>query len=326
MRSSTPSVSATPIYSVLANQSFFNYSYGQFAGVVPNSWSYANGQLFLNSPNADPRTDGLLYTGVVREDLIYSNYKSHLVFQNLVVDESARLDDNGGYGVRVMGSTDVQLIGVEAYHAGKHNFGVINSTGFIGTNLVAAYAAPGQAGSGGASAYVSYGDTSTGLLSQTSEWHNIVATSMDDPQDNTVYQAFVDHGATLSSLWVDGLQSSGAPVDISNTDNTSAAVKMTRGTIQNARLELDGDGLLLDGTTLTGPQASIDLTSSDTTLQNVVIYGSNLAGAWYQTALLSRGNNNTLRFSTIYVDPNAGFQSASRSPTAAPTSICTPTR
>ena len=258
--------SAAPIYSVLANQTFFYYTNGNAAASVPNGWSYSNGQLFINSPAADPRTDGLLYTGVVRDDVVYSNYKNHLVFNNLVVDESARLDDNGGYGFRVMGSTDVQVTNCEAYHAGKHNFGVINSTQFVGTNLVAAYAAPGQGGSGGASAYVSYGDTSTGLLSQTSEWHNIVASNMDDPQENTVYQAFVDHGATLSSLWVDGLQSSGASVDISNGDNLAATVKMTGGSIQNARLELDGGGLLVDGTVLTGPQASIDVTGSNSTL------------------------------------------------------------
>ncbi|MGI4829554.1 MAG: Ig-like domain repeat protein [Janthinobacterium lividum] len=298
--------SGVQLYSVLANQSFFNYSFGQFAGAVSNSFSFSNGQLFINSPNADPRSDGLLYTAVVRDDVVYSNYQSHLVFQNLVTDESARYDDNGGYGFRIMGSTDVQVLDCEAYHAGKHNFGVINSTQFIGRDLAAAYAAPGQQASGGASAYVSYGDSSTGMLSQTSEWHNISATNMDDPQDNTVYQAFLDHGATLTSLWVDGLQSSGAPVVVSNSDNTSATTKMTGGVIQNARLELDGDNLLVDGTELTGTQATIDVTSSDTTLQNLVMYGTNLGSAWYQTALLSRGTNNTLRFSTIYMDPGAG--------------------
>lgn len=300
--------SATPLYSVLANQGFFNYSYGQYAGAVANAWSYSNGQLFLNSPGADPRTDGLLYTAVVRDDVVYSNYQSHLVFQNLITDESARYDDNGGYGFRIMGSTDVQVNGCEAYHAGKHHFGVINSTQFVGRNLVAAYAAPGQGGSGSASAYVSYGDNSTGLLSQTSEWHNISAANLEDPQENTVYEAFVNHGATISSLWLDGLQSSGGGVVVSNSDNTAASTKMTGGVIQNARLELDGDGLLVDGTELTGPQATIDMTSSDTTLQNLVLYGTNLAGAWYQTALLSRGTNNTLRFSTIYLAPTAGWE------------------
>ncbi len=299
-----------PLYAALVNHSFFDVSLGRYAGDVPNSWSFDNGQLAINSPNADPRTDGLVYTAVVRDDVIYSNYQSHLVFQNLVTDESARYDDNGGYGVRIMGSTDVQLLGCEAYHAGKHHFGVINSTQFVGRDLTAAYAAPGQQYSGGASAYVSYGDSSTGMFSQTSEWHNISASNMGDGQDNTVYQAFLDHGSTLSSLWVDGLQSSGAPVVLSNSDNTAATMKMTGGVIQNARLELDGDNLLVDGTELTGPQATVDVTSSDTTLQNLVMYGTNLGSAWYQTALLSRGTNNTLRFSTISMDPAAGTNTA----------------
>ena len=302
--------SAIPLYAALVNHSFFIVSLGRYAGDVPNSWSFNNGQLDINSPNTDPRTNGLVYTAVVRDDVIYSNYQNHLIFQNLVTDESARYDDNGGYGVRVMGSTDVQLLGCEAYHAGKHNFGVINSTQFVGRDLTAAYAAPGQQYSGGASAYVSYGDSSTGMFSQTSEWHNISASNMDDPQDNTVYQAFLDHGNTLTSLWVDGLQSSGAPAVLSNSDNTAATMKMTGGVIQNARLELDGDNLLVDGTELTGSQATIDVTSSDTTLQNLVMYGTNLGSAWYQTALLSRGTNNTLRFSTIYMDPAAGSNTA----------------
>ena len=146
---------ATPVYAVLVNHGFLNYSFGQYAGNVAGSWSYDGRNVYVNSPNSDPRYDGNAYTAVERDDVVYSNYQSHLVFSNLVVDESARYDDNGGYGFRVMGSTDVQVTGCEAYHAGKHHFGVINSTGFVGRDLVAAYAAPGQQGTGGDWAYVS---------------------------------------------------------------------------------------------------------------------------------------------------------------------------
>ncbi len=299
----------TPVYSVLANHAFFNYSNGQYAGNVAGSWSYDGTNLYINSPSANPITDGEVYTAVERDDVIYSNYQSHLVFTNLVADESARLDDNGGYGFRIMGSTDVQLNGCEAFRAGKHNFGVINSTQFIGSNLIAAYAAPGQ-GAGNASAYVSYGDTSTGLLSQTSAWHNIIAAHMEDPQDSTIYNAFVNHGATLTNLLVDHLTSYGAAVDLSNSENFAETVVMTGGLIQNARLETDGTGLLVDGLELTGPQATIDVTSSNTTLQNLLMYGTNLGSAWYQTAILSRGMNNVLRFSTIVMDPTSGTNTA----------------
>ncbi len=295
---------ATPVYSVLVNHAFFNYSFGQPASTVPGSWFYDGTQITINSPNSDPRYNGSVYTAVQRDDVIYSNYQNHLVFNNLVADESARYDDNGGYGFRIMGSQDVLVTNCEAYHAGKHHFGVINSTQFIGTNLNAAYAAPGQEASGGASAYVSYGDTSTGLYAQTSEWHNVAASNMGDPQDNTVYYTFITHGATITSLWLDHVQSNGANVSFTNEDNPSAAEKITGGVIQNARLELGGSGILVDGLELNGPQATIDIAASNTTLQNILMYGTNLGSAWYQTAILSRESGNILRFSTIVMDPN----------------------
>ncbi len=44
-----------------------------------------------------------------------------------------------------------------------------------------------------------YDDTSTGLFSQTSAWHNILTEHMEDPQDSTIYNAFVDHGVMLTN-------------------------------------------------------------------------------------------------------------------------------
>jgi hypothetical protein len=293
-------------YSVLVDHGFFDYAFGQPATNFNHSWSYGGGQIMINSPDSDPRYDGRQYTAVLRDDVVYSNYQSHLVFSNLVVDESARYDDNGGYGFRVMGGQDVLIADCEAYHAGKHHFGVINSTQFVGRNLTAAYAAPGQQSSGGASAYVSYGDTSTGLFAQTSEWHNVTASHMEDPQENSIYYAFLDHGATITSILLDHLQSYGAGVSLSNQDNLAAKATMTGGLIQNARLELEGVNILADGVELSGPLASIDVNGSNTVMQNMLIHGTNMGSAWYQTAILSRGTNNTLRFSTIDMDPASG--------------------
>ena len=53
-----------PVYSVLANQNFFNYSFGQPAYNVAGSWSDIGGQLLINSPTSDPRYDGRVYSAV----------------------------------------------------------------------------------------------------------------------------------------------------------------------------------------------------------------------------------------------------------------------
>ena len=75
--------------------------------------------------------------------------------------------------------------------------------------------------------------------------------------------------------------------------------------VQNARLEVYGQGVVVDGMRLTGRNATIDLVGSHLTLQNMIVDGVNLGTQWYQSALVSRGSDNTLRFSTIAVDPDA---------------------
>jgi len=54
--------------------------------------------------------------------------KNNLIFRNFQLDESA--DAANGYGVRVMGSANVTVEDCDAYRAGRHHFGTINSTGF----------------------------------------------------------------------------------------------------------------------------------------------------------------------------------------------------
>ena len=110
-------------------------------------WTWAAGVL-----KAKPGT----YSACVRVDPVHSNGKDHLVFRQLIADESADVRD--GYGFRVMGSNDVRLEHCEAYRAGRHHFGVINSTNFVGQNLKAAQALP--AIPGGATFYVSFSDAS----------------------------------------------------------------------------------------------------------------------------------------------------------------------
>lgn len=291
----------TPVLAALVDHKFLYYKKG-LELPQPLFWSFREATLTINSPHSDPRVDGKLYTAVIREDVIYSNYKNHLVFYNLAADESAAPD--GGYAFRIMGSQDVVMDHCEAYRAGKHHFGVINSTRVIGRNLYAAWAMPGL-GHGGAIAYVSYGDATSTLPDQTSEWHKCVWDHPEDPQDKDSYFSFYCHGAKLTSVLVDKMISLGGNFSIAAEENSGTTVLVRGGLVQNARVEVYGRNIVFDGMRITGPHATLDMIGSELTFQNMIIDGTNLGNSWYQSAIVSRGTGNTLRFSTVAVDPHA---------------------
>jgi hypothetical protein len=293
---------ATPVLAVLVDHVFLYSANGHNVTSMADSWSYMDGTLKINSRSSDPRVDRRLYTAVVRQDVVYSNYMSNLVFRNLVVDESAAAD--GGYGFRIMGSRNVIVEQCEAYRAGRHHFGVINSTGFVGRNLYAAWAMPGL-GHGGAIAYVSYGDATSHLPNQISEWHNCVWDHPEDPQDHDNYYAFYCHGTKITSVLVDNVSSLGGNFSVSNQESQGTKIMVRGGLVQNARVEAYGEGIQFDGMHLVGPRASLDMAGKNLLFQNMIIEGTNLGNDWYQSAIVSRGTGNTLRFSTVFLDPRA---------------------
>lgn len=99
----------------------------------PGFWAWLSGTLYVNTGGVDPRTDPRPWTATVRDDMVYCNQQAHLIFRNLIVDETAR--DDAGYGFRVWKSENILLEDCEAYRCGKHHFGVINSNGFVGRRL-----------------------------------------------------------------------------------------------------------------------------------------------------------------------------------------------
>jgi hypothetical protein len=301
---------SSEVYSVLANQTFLLFPQGQPAQNLAGSWSFANGNLTINSINSDPRTDGKIYEAVVREDVIATNAQKHILIQNLVSDETARY--GGGYAFRIEQSEDVVINNCEAYRAGKHHFGVINSTGFVGKNLYAAFAMPGQHWQPGdsASAFVSYGDQ-TGVAMQTSEWNNTVWEHAEDPQSaGNNYYAFFTHGPNIGSVKIRNMVSRQGNLSISNGDSPSATVSLSGGWIDNGRLEVDGSGIVVDGIHISGENGTIDFIGHNLTLQNSLIEGTNLGAQWYQTAIAIRGSNNTIRFNTVVLASNAPTSNA----------------
>jgi len=170
---------AKPIFygsDVLANASFVgaggnNYTYnipnlpaGQIFVLLDNQF-LGDGPAQYNSPTltiaspTNPQTDGRLYTVCVRGNVIFSHFQSHLVFRNLVVDETAGEIASGGvqgYGVRIEGSIDVVVEDCDALHCGRHNFASINSDQITFRGCHAEFVAPQMAG--GNTLYVTYCD------------------------------------------------------------------------------------------------------------------------------------------------------------------------
>ncbi|MHC5540116.1 hypothetical protein ACYOEI_18000 [Singulisphaera rosea] len=189
----------------------------------PRSWCPTRGRLHLNPGSVDPRHDPRTFTAVVREDLVHTNGKDHLTFRDLVVDETARFDS--GYGFRVFGSSGIRLERCEAYRCGKHHFGIINSTGFVGEDLLASRTMPDQ-GVGGASAFITYSERSR--KGDTSHYRRCVAEHPEDTGTGGRYPAFVTHGEGIGSIVPEDLTSRLGDVSLGNS-KSGAEIRVKGG-------------------------------------------------------------------------------------------------
>ena len=265
----------------------------------PGSWFFRDGLLHLNTGGVDPRTDPRPYTAVVREDVVSTDGKDHLTFRDLVVDETARFDS--GYGFRVQGSSGVRLEGCEAYRCGKHHFGVINSTGFVGVGLFAAFAMPDQ-GVGGASAFVSYSERTR--RGDTSHYLRCTVEHMEDAGTGGRYPTFVTHGEGIGSILLEELTSRGGDISLGNQES-GAEVRVKGGRIEDAVLGVHGKKIVVDGMTVVGEHAGVTLEGEENVLQNMLITGCNPGFTGYQAAITEGGKANTIRFCTVVMDSRA---------------------
>jgi len=254
-----------------------------------------NGQLFVNAGTG--LTNQYITLGF-RQDAIYNNYQSNLIFRNLNAAETAA--DNQGYGIRVENGSNVTILNSTVTNAGKHSVGVIDSTGVAVTNVVANFNQP-QLGFGGASAFVSYADSVTGPLSvnDTSVYTNDSYTNPNGP-----YAAFISHGGPnggIASIALNNMTSVspvGAGSAIYNT-SPSEVVTISGGTFAGGT-ELDTNNSIINGATFTGPYATVELNGTHTVVQNSTFngplsgYGGNQFGA-----VLDSGTNNTIRFNVV---------------------------
>lgn len=261
---------------------------------IPSVW--AAGKLTITS-STDPRSDGKVYTACLRGNVLFSNRRNHLVFKNLIVDETAGQLTDGvvqGYGIRIEGSTDVLLESCQALRCGRHNFAVINSTGFVGRHLISSGAVPQMPGDN--TAFVSYADAGAPVAKCSSEWDDIKADHLDNGRGGQ-YLTFVSHGDNQ------GL------ITLENSELTNKASFMSGPVIvkhttlrANASIENWGKGVLIDSVTLLDSSA-IDQWGSGGTIQNCVAHLTPTGGGptGYGAAIVCRdkANNNVIRFNTL---------------------------
>lgn len=256
------------------------------AFLLPTAWAWKDGTLTL------PPTTGRV-TACVRVDLVNSNGKKHLVFRNLVADESA--DAKDGYGFRVMDSDDVTLEDCEAYRAGRHHFGVINSTGFTGRRLRTAWAMPNCPG--GATFYVSFSDERR--KGDTHKWIDCSGERFDNPGQRP-YQIFYDHGEGLGPILIRNMVSKGGRMSIDSTP--TRPVTVDGGRIEDASLELFGSLARIDGLVIKGDGA-VDQFGNDGLFENMVVdvEPKNGGPTGYGAAFVLRdgASNNRIRFCTL---------------------------
>jgi hypothetical protein len=263
-----------PVAALLADHRF----------LAPGTWSWAGGVLKAR-PGA--------YTACVRVDPVYSNGKNHLVFRDLAAEESADVRD--GYCFRVMGSDDVRLEDCEAFRAGRHHFGTINSTNFVGLRLKCATAMPGIPG--GATFYVSFSDAAR--KGDTHQWIDCSAEHLENPGQGN-YQIFYDHGEGLGPILIQNMISHGGKLSVGSS--SAAPITVKGGLIEDASLEVFGDHFHADGLTIQG-NGAIDLFCTDSIIENslLVLDPKNGAHTGYNSAFVVRENatRNVIRYCTV---------------------------
>ncbi|MBL8210482.1 MAG: putative Ig domain-containing protein [Bryobacterales bacterium] len=267
------------------------------------SFYWAAGYLYVNTGGSDPRTNGRSYAACVREDMVHSNYQHYLTFRNLVVTDTANL--HAGYAFRVMGSSNVTLEDSEAYFAGRHHFGVINSTGFIGRNLKAARAMPGP----DATFYVAFSDPNQGRRNDTSQFINCSGEKFENPLGRG-HQIFYNHGGGLGPILIENMISRGGILSVGQ-DVPENTTTIRGGLIENAWLEIFANRAVVDGLTIRGQRGSIDNWGSDSLFQNLKLMDLNPAqGQAGDTAAITMrpgAQRNVVRFSTVTLSPTAPF-------------------
>ena len=85
------------------------------------------------------------------------------------------------------------------------------------------------------------------------------------------------------------MSSLNANLAVNNTDNPNATIRVQGGLIQNARIEIYGQGALVDGLHITGALGAVEMYGTNLTVKNMILEGSYLEADGYQSAGLFAG-------------------------------------
>ncbi len=313
---------ATTVNSFLVNHQFLNSASlvsGQstdsgnvgYVEANPQTWYYdsTSQQLYVNTGSAITPSDGNVYTAAVRQNVVFSNQQSNLVFNNLTVQESAAY--NGGYAFYAENGSNVTFENDTAIAAGKHAFAAIDTTGFLGQNLSASNLMPNQ-GFGGATAYVSYADYN--VTGATQAWNNISFTNPNGP-----YPAFITHTVTspsnstpLASVSVQNLYASysaatvGTPAIVIYTNPGNEQVNVNGAVIIDGSVSIAANNVTLDRLQLTGAGSEVDLDGDNNTLQNSIIAGGTPNWeAGHLGTITVNGQSDIIRYNTVISAPTS---------------------
>jgi hypothetical protein len=131
-------------------------------------------------------------TVCTRGNVVFSNRKNHLVFRNLVADETAGAVQ--GYGMRAEESIDVTFEDCEALRCGRHNFAAINAHQVTFRRCRSAYVAPKADNS----LYVSYADGGA-PVAKCDTLYEDCSSDHEDNGSGGEWGFFVSHGDHLGT-------------------------------------------------------------------------------------------------------------------------------
>ncbi len=256
----------------------------------------------------DDTTAGVLYVNAggplvghtveaaTRDNAVYNDSHSYIVFDGLATSETAL--DAAGYGFTVQNGTNVTLTDCDSTLAGKHNFGIINTSAFSGQGLTASLCAP-DAGFGGASAIAFFVDANQSPPDATATFADCTYTN-----PGGAYPIFISHGAGTNAIAGLGL------TDLISTDpaskgiliystGTDERVTITGGDVVGS-VQLDTSNSVIDGLHLSGTTSEMELDGNDDVVQNCLFTGIDPDyEIGFPAAVVDAGTGNVVRLNTF---------------------------